>query len=141
MTKIKNIIKYIFLAFIGGGIYYTLEMLHRGYSHWTMFILGGVCFIALGLINEVLDWETSLLVQMGIGCVIITVLEFITGCIVNIWLEWNIWDYSEKLFNIAGQISLGSSAVWFLLSAVGIILDDWIRYVFFDEEIPKYKII
>lgn len=141
MIKTRNLIKYIFLAFIGGGVYYTLEMLYRGYSHWTMFFLGGVCFIALGLINEVLDWETPLLIQMTIGCGIITALEFITGCIVNIWLGWNIWDYSEKLFNILGQISLGSSVIWFLLSAVGIILDDWIRYAFFGGEKPKYRII
>lgn len=141
MTKIKNIIKYMFLAFIGGSIYYTLEMLYRGYSHWTMFILGGICFIALGLINEVLDWDTPLLIQMTIGCGIITALEFVTGCIVNLWLGWNVWDYSEKLFNILGQISVGSSIAWFFLSAVGIILDDLTRYVFFDEEVPRYRII
>lgn len=141
MTKLNLILKYTLLAIIGGEIYCSLEVLYRGYSHWSMFVLGGVCFIALGLINEIFDWETPLLVQMLIGSGIITALEFITGCIVNIGLGWNVWDYSEKLFNIAGQISLGSSAVWFLLSAVGIILDDWIRYAFFDEEIPRYKII
>lgn len=141
MTKLKLILKYAFLAIIGGGIYCSLEVLYRGYSHWSMFVLGGVCFITLGLINEILDWETPLLVQMLMGSGIITTLEFITGCIVNIWLDWNVWDYSEKLFNIAGQISLGSSVIWFLLSAVGIILDDWIRYIFFDEEMPRYKIV
>lgn len=90
----RQIIKYGFLGLIGGLIYVTLEILWRGYSHWTMGVLGGICFICLGLINEILSWETPLVLQMLIGGTIITVLEFITGCIVNLWLGWNIWDYS-----------------------------------------------
>jgi len=31
-----------------------MEMAFRGRSHWTMFILGAICFILLGLINELL---------------------------------------------------------------------------------------
>ena len=83
MTQLS---KYGFLGIIGGIIYYLLECLWRGYSHWTMFILGGICFIALGLINEILSWDTPLVIQMLIGGTIITILEFITGCIVNLWL-------------------------------------------------------
>ena len=90
----RQIIKYGFLGIIGGLIYVTLEILWRGYSHWTMAVLGAVCFIILGLINEILNWDIPLLLQMFLGCIIITVLEFITGCIVNLWLGWNIWDYS-----------------------------------------------
>lgn len=137
----RQIIKYGFLGLIGGLIYVTLEILWRGYSHWTMGVLGGICFICLGLINEILSWETPLVLQMLIGGTIITVLEFITGCIVNLWLGWNIWDYSQYKFNILGQISLRSSIGWYFLSSVGIILDDYIRYWFFGEEKPRYKII
>ena len=59
VTKVKQIAKYIFLGVIGGGIYYNLELIWRSYSHWTMFLLGGICFIALGLINELLSWEDN----------------------------------------------------------------------------------
>ena len=106
-----------------------------------MFLLGGVCFIALGLINEVIPWETPLTVQMFIGCAIITALEFITGCIVNLWLGWNVWDYSNLPYNLLGQISLKSSVGWYFLSAVGIVFDDWLRYIFFGEEKPNYTIV
>lgn len=135
-SKIK---KYEFLFFVGATIYVIIEKLYRGYSHWTMFLLGGICFIALGLINEVIPWDMPLLLQMFIGGMIITVLELITGCIVNLWLGWNVWDYSELPFNLWGQISLFSSIVWVGLSLVGIVLDDFIRWKFFDGEKPHYR--
>ena len=135
-SKIK---KYEFLFFVGATIYVIIEKLYRGYSHWTMFLLGGICFIALGLINEVIPWDMSLLLQMFIGGAIITVLELITGCVVNLWFGWNVWDYSELPFNLWGQISLFSSIVWVGLSLVGIVLDDFIRWKFFGEEKPHYR--
>ena len=138
MMKQSKIKKYEFLFFVGATIYVIIEKLYRGYSHWTMFLLGGICFIALGLINEVIPWNMPLLLQMFIGGIIITVLEFITGCVVNLWLGWNVWDYSELPFNLWGQISLFSSIGWVGLSLVGIVLDDFIRWKFFSEDKPHY---
>ena len=132
--------KHLILGTIGGLIYVLLELLWRGYSHWTMFLLGGTCFVLLGLINEILDWDTPLTLQMLIGCTVITVLEFITGCVVNLWLGWNVWDYSDIKFNILGQISLFSSIGWYFISLVGITLDDWLRYRLFGEKKPRYKL-
>ena len=137
----NKLLKYFTLGTLGGTVYVFIELLWRGYSHWSMFLLGGVCFIALGLINEIIPWEMPLTAQMFIGCAIITALEFITGCIVNLWLGWDVWDYSELPCNLLGQISLKSSVGWYFLSAVGIILDDWLRYIFFGEEKPRYKFL
>ena len=139
MMKQSKIKKYEFLFFVGATIYVIIEKLYRGYSHWTMFLLGGICFIALGLINEVIPWDMPLPLQMFIGGAIITVLELITGFVVNIWLGWNVWDYSELPFNLWGQISLFSSIVWVGLSLVGIVLDDFIRWKFFGEDKPHYR--
>ena len=137
----RLVFKYFLLMITGGIVYCLIELLWRGYSHWTMFILGGICFISLGLINEVCCHEAPLLMQMLIGCTIITSLEFITGCIVNIHLGWNVWDYSSFRFNIHGQIALHSSVAWYFLSAVGIVLDDWLRKALFNEDIPRYKLL
>ena len=136
MTK-----KYFILGIIGGAVYVLLEMLWRGYSHWTMFLLGAVCFVLLGAVNEFFEWDTPLILQMFCGCAIITALEFVTGCIVNLWLGWEVWDYSQYKFNVLGQISLRSSVGWYFLSLVGIFLDDWLRYKLFGEEKPHYKIL
>ena len=106
-----------------------------------MFILGGVCFICLGLINELLPWTLLLWKQMLLGAAIITYFELITGCIVNIWLVWNIWDYSGLPGNILGQICPQFSFLWLWISLAGIVLDDWLRYWLFGEERPRYRLV
>ena len=137
----KLLLKYLFLFLVGGVIYNIIEVLFRGHTHWTMFIVGGVCFILLGLLNEVTDWKFPLLWQAIDGGIIITVVEFITGCIVNLRLGWKVWDYSNMPFNLLGQICLPFSLLWCLLSVVGIVLDDYIRWLFFGEEKPRYTLI
>ena len=132
--------KYLILFLVGGSLYYFIELISRGYSHISMFILGGICFITLGLLNEILDWTIPLIKQMLYGSIIITILEFVTGYIVNLWLGWNVWDYSNEPFNLLGQICLEYSIYWFFLSFVGIVLDDYLRYLWFNEEKPRYII-
>ena len=128
------------LALIGGIIYGFIEFFSRGYTHWSMVILGGICFVAVGLLNEILPWEMPILVQMICGGIIITTLEFITGVVINIQLGWAVWDYSQEQFNVLGQICPKYSLFWMLLSGVVIILDDHLRYWLFGEDKPKYKI-
>jgi uncharacterized membrane protein len=137
----KGFLKNLFLFTVGGVLYYLMEILWRGYSHWSMFLLGGVSFLLLGLINEVLSWEAPMLLQMALGAAVITLLEFNVGCLVNLRLGWAVWDYSDMKFQFMGQISLKSSILWFFLSALGIVLDDCLRYRFFGEEKPSYRLI
>lgn len=141
MKFIKSIIKYVILFVFGGMTYFFIEICYRGYSHWTMCLLGGLCFVSVGLINNILPWSMPLEIQCIIGGLLITVLEFITGLIVNIWLNWNVWDYSNLPFNISGQVCLYFSAAWSILSLLIILADDWIRYRFFNEKRPKYTSI
>ena len=122
-------------------MYIALELLWRGHSHWTMFILGGICFVALGFINEVLPWDMPLWKQSLIGACIITALEFVTGCVVNLWLGLGVWDYSHMKGNILGQICPQFFLLWLPVSLSGIVLDDWLRCWWFGEEKPHYKLI
>ena len=136
----KTLLKNTTLFFIGGIIYYLIEIAWRGYSHWTMCLLGGFCFLCIGLINEFFTWEIKIWKQAIYGTALITVLEFFSGCIINIWLGWNVWDYSNVPFNVLGQICLPYIILWFPLTIVGIVLDDYLRYWLFNEEKPHYKI-
>lgn len=136
----KQISKHFVLFLIGGTIYVGIELLWRGYSHWTMFILGGLCFICCGLLNEIIPWEMVLSKQMLIGAVIVTLLEFLTGMIVNVKLGWNVWDYSNLPLNICGQICPIFFIAWYYVSGLAIILDDYLRYWLFHEEKPHYKL-
>lgn len=141
MKRLKLFLKLLVLAIIGGTIYVGIELLWRGHSHISMFILGAICFVALGGLNEVIPWEMGLVWQALIGGTIITGLEFVTGVIVNIWLKLGVWDYSKLPLNIMGQICLIYYFLWVLLSVVAIILDDYLRYWFFGEEKPHYTVI
>lgn len=140
MDKLKPALKHVILAAAGGSAYVLLELVLRGRSHWTMFLLGGLCFVLIGLINEVIPWEMPLLLQGVIGAGIVTALEFCTGCIVNLWLGWDVWDYSNIPFNVLGQICLPFSLLWILVSILAVLLDDWIRWRWFGEERPHYTI-
>lgn len=134
-----RMIRPLVLWSIGGLLYVLCELVFRGRSHWTMFIVGGLCFWLIGLINEVIPWEMPVWQQCIIGAVIITTVEFIAGCIINIWLGWQVWDYSGLPFNVMGQVCLPFSVLWAFLAAAGIILDDYLRYWFFGEDKPHYK--
>lgn len=131
----------LFILFAIGGIFYLIiELLWRGCSHWTMFLLGGTCFTLLGLINEFYDFSIPLVLQMFFGMCIITALEFITGYIVNIRLGMNVWSYADLPYNILGQICLPYMILWFFMSAACIITDDWLRHILFEEERPHYQL-
>lgn len=140
MNILKNILKYLILGSIGGAIYIVIELLYRGYTHWSMFCVAFFAFILIGLINEFISWNISLWKQMLIGSGIVTVLEFISGYILNIKLGLHIWNYSNVPFNIMGQICLPFSIAWFLISLIAIIADDYLRYWLFGEEKPHYKL-
>ena len=141
MKRLKVCLKLLVLAVIGGAIYVGIEMLWRGHSHPSMFILGGLCFVSIGLINELFPWELGIVWQALIGGTMVTCLEFITGVIVNIWLKLGVWDYSGLPLNILGQFCLPFYFAWVGLSVVAIVFDDYLRYWFFGEEKPHYKIV
>lgn len=140
MHYLKILLKYCVLFSFGGITYNTLERMARGHTHWTMFIVGGLCFCMIGLINEVIPWEMAFWKQCVIGGCIVTAIEFVSGCIINLWLGWHVWDYSNMPFNILGQICLPFSLLWCVVSAVAIVCDDYLRYWFFNEEKPVYKL-
>lgn len=129
------------LFLTGGILYILLEIIWRSHSHWTMFLLGGLCFVCLGAINEIIPWEMPLWKQVLIGACIVTGLEFITGIIVNLMFHWNVWDYSSMPGNILGQICPQYFILWLPVSLVAIVLDDWLRYWWFREEKPHYRLI
>lgn len=134
------ILKYLFLFHFGGGTYTTIELLYRNETYIQMYILGGICFLICGLLNELYNWDMSLIRQSLIGGAAVTILEFATGMIFNVWLGMNMWDYSDLYLNICGQIAPQFIGVWIILALIAILLDDCIRHRFFDEEKPHYKI-
>ena len=136
----KKFSKYLFLFHFGGGTYTTVELLYRNETYIQMYILGGICFLVCGALNEFYKWEMPLVAQVLIGDFIVTLLEFITGMICNVWLGMNLWDYSDLPYNLFGQVTPQFALLWIPLVLLAIILDDWIRWKFYHEKKPKYKV-
>lgn len=138
---IKKILQNLILFFIMGMGYLEVEIIWRGHSHWTMIIVGGLCGVLVGLLNESTSWDMSLIRQGLRGATLITFIEFLSGCILNLWLQLSIWDYSDLPFNILGQICVPFYIAWFFLSIIVIFLDDYLRWKLFGEEKPYYFIL
>ena len=105
-----------------------------------MLIAGGICFVLIGNLNRKRK-DMSLVGQMFLSAFIITGIELVTGLIVNVWLGLEVWNYSSLPYNFMGQICLLYTNIWFFLSILGILLDDYTRYWLMGEEKPHYKIL
>ena len=106
------------LVFILGGVSYGLiEMIYRGYTHWSMVLTGGACILTFYIMEE---WLLSipLLWAALAGAAIITVYELCVGLVVNVMLKLEVWDYSEMPGNFIGQICPTFSVAWFILSLI-----------------------
>lgn len=110
-----NKVKEYFMCFAVGAVTYGLiEVIVRGYTHWTMALTGGAVMMLLNLINQTSD--LNILVKCFLGMTVITSLEFSVGMAVNVGFGWDVWDYSDKPLNLFGQICLQFCAAWFFLS-------------------------
>lgn len=134
----RKYLKCLLLYGIGGLLYIALELAWRGHSHWTMFFLGGLCFVLIGAVNEVIPWCMPLWEQTLVGVLIVTGSEFLTGCVVNLWLGWEVWDYSGLPGNILGQVCVQYVLLWVPVALAAVVLDDWLRFWIFEEERPHY---
>ena len=80
-----------------------------------MVLCGGICFLAMHLVNTGMR-RRSIFLRAFVCMLCITAVEFAVGCIVNIGLHLDIWDYSEMKFQLLGQVCLLYSFFWYLLS-------------------------
>ena len=108
-----------FVFLFGAVLYSLIEILFRGYTHWTMTLTGGAVFLIIYTLNKKMS-GTSLVLRCAAGSAVITAVEFTVGCVVNLWLKLNVWDYSDKPLNILGQVCPLFSVLWFLLCIPGI---------------------
>ena len=132
MKKIQFLKKETIIFVIFGFLYICLELLYRGHTHVSMFFVGGLCGILIGLINDNIP-DIPLFYQCILGTTIVTLIEFISGCYLNIYLGLGVWDYSHVPFNLLGQVCLPFSIIWMLLSIPVIYLDDYLKNKLLNE--------
>ena len=103
---LKNVSEYLVLWAVGGCIYYGIEVLFRGFSHISMFMLGGLCMQFFTWQGRLTEWQDALPRQITRCTIFVVSMEFITGIIVNKWYHLAVWDYSDMPLQLWGQICL-----------------------------------
>lgn len=137
----RKITEVLTIFLTGGIVYFYAEILMRGYSHISMFLLGGLCFFLVGklgnkLLRKNYSFAYKIILIMALSGTIITTLEFITGMIVNRYMGLGVWDYSYMKYNYLGQICLMYSGLWCILGLPCVYFYGMInRFVFGCEEV------
>ena len=114
------------LTATGGLAYILIELLWRGRSHWSMFLVGGICFEVIGTIHRCCR-RLPLMVRGGLCSAAVTGIEGISGCILNLGLKLDVWDYSRMKWNWKGQICALYSLLWVLLSIAACPVYRWLN--------------
>lgn len=130
-----------YLGLVGGTLYVCLETLWRGYTHWTMALVGGTCFVLILRVSRLLPEHTGLLLRGAAGAAAVTAVEFTSGVVLNVWLKLGIWDYSELPLNILGQVCPLFSLAWALLCVPVILLGEFMNRRFFGEPPRRYTLL
>ncbi len=123
----KKILTYAMLVLTGGSVYVLIEILFRGYSHISMFAVGGLC-LALISLTDVSFPRLGLIPKAAVCGVIISLAELTAGVILNVYMGLGVWDYSSLRFNLLGQICPQFSLIWVALSVPAIYLSRLVRH-------------
>ena len=116
--------EFVFIYVLGAWLYCLIEILYRGFTHWSMFFVGGGCFLMMYALSQTVlplwaKWLSS--------AAVITAVELLSGIVLNIVLGLGVWDYSSRKLNLLGQICPLFSLYWLALSVFGIALCSFLR--------------
>ena len=126
--KMKRVLPMVTVFLLGGGLYCCLEVIWRGFSHPSMAVVGGMCVVCIFYMDRL---RLPLAYKMLLCGMTVTVIEGLSGVVLNILLGWQVWDYSQIPFNIYGQICIWFFLLWTLLSFPAMIFCRTLqRYIF-----------
>ena len=112
-------ILYSFLGFILETVYrsiVTKSLVYPGLLYGPYCpIYGFGTFFLLVLLVPIKD---NLLIFLPAAFLIISILEYVTGYLLEKLLNLRLWDYSSNFLNINGRISLKFSIYWTILAYV-----------------------
>lgn len=127
MIVLRCFSKLLTVFIIGGLCYGLLEVAVRGYTFISMGIIGGICMVVVHLLNDERRNRLSLISVMTISSAFILSAELLSGEILNRTFNLHIWSYEDQPLNIDGQICILYAVIWFAVSLLAVIVDEWIR--------------
>lgn len=125
----RKITEYSIVCVCGALSYCLIELIWRGFTHWTMALTGGACFLVIYILKREYE-STALWKRCLAGCLAITTAELSVGFVVNILLGWQVWSYEGQLFNFHGLVCPLYTALWFLLCVPANIVCGWLGRLF-----------
>lgn len=141
---IKYILRKLILFILCSIIYCGIEIVYRGWTHWSMALLSGILgILCIDTPNNIFRYDLDYSIQVLISTTLCTIGEGITGLIVNVKLELDVWDYSTLPFTFFyGQCNLFFVFAWVLIiGCFGIFFcDAYWYYICKDSEQPYYKL-
>ncbi|MEG0829457.1 MAG: hypothetical protein RSG76_02385 [Anaerovoracaceae bacterium] len=116
------------LIFTVGALGYGLmEILFRGFTHWSMLLTGGACTLTLYYLNQ--QFKDLPLIMKAVGATLVILFyEFCVGLVVNLWFGWYVWDYSTEPGNILGQICPTYCLLWLALCISVLLISKGLYY-------------
>jgi len=113
-----SIYKRCYFIFLTGAVgYCLLEILWRGYTHPSMALVGGLCLLLIFFINKHFRNKSRVLRSL-LCAAAISAVELVSGILLNLIMQLDVWDYSNHHFNIMGQICPLYCLLWFFLSYI-----------------------
>lgn len=104
---------YCFFGWIFESTYVSLKKKHfvnRGFMRGPFLPLYGSGAIMMLVVSA--PYKDNLILVYASGCIGATVLEYVTGVVMEALFKVRYWDYSKQPFNFKGHICLGSSLAW-----------------------------
>ena len=108
---------YCFFGWIFESGYVSLkkrQFVNRGFLRLPMLPLYGTGAVMMLWVS--LPVKDHLLLVYLSGVVAATILEYVTGYVMERLFKVRYWDYSKKKYNLHGYICLGSSIAWGFLT-------------------------
>ena len=119
-TAIQWLFFFYFYCFFGWcfeSAYVSIKKKHlvnRGFMRGPFLPLYGTGGIMMLLVSS--PFQDNIVLVYIAGCVGATVLEYVTGVVMEALFKVRYWDYSSQPLNFQGHICLGSSLAWGLLT-------------------------
>lgn len=117
MTAYAHLLLYFFFYSFVGWIWessyvsiLTKRLTNRGFLTGPMLpIYGSGAVVMLCATYPVQSSDIGIFL---LGLIAATILEYVTGVVMEALFQVRYWDYSDKKFNIQGHICLSSSLAW-----------------------------
>lgn len=136
-----QVLKSLSVFTFGGLCYGILEILWRGSTHISMFLVGGLCFLLITATDISRFLGDSLLLEAPVCAMIVTAVELASGIMINLRMGLGVWDYSSIPLNFMGQICLPFSLIWLGLSVPAILVSRLLRHFVFEDELPELRLL